>query len=230
MGEHLQKDSEEVLGRVALEARCEGCNYILCMQDVRRDGTTGLLVVRCPECGLTQPVDSLSCHNYSWLNRLHNENAGLASGIMFVLLAALLLRKVWYPEVLRLLNSRVQQVAVPQAIELVLIAVAAATILLAACGFLYRLNRFARLAFVAAAPAVAGLLAYHDTLTRAVAPSVSEGVLLASIPLMILTLGLAWWCRPLLRGLVRLLCPNASRYVFEGLWQVDKRLVTLGRW
>ena len=51
MGDMRNYCENPMQAQIESETQCEACAYILKGQIVRRDATTALWVVRCPECG-----------------------------------------------------------------------------------------------------------------------------------------------------------------------------------
>lgn len=228
MNEQPNNVTANAEGRVQLEDKCWRCDYILRTQAIMIDAATGLAVVRCPECGTVQLADSLSTRDYTWHKRL---SAGKTMAVIAVVaLGALaILPCVGYFELLiQAVTGWGEERSVNWVTFAVVTLLTAGGMLLLMCGLLYRLNRPIRLAILIVVPLLAGLLRYGDLRWP---PDVRLVILLpGGIVLATMTAAVGWWCRPLLRGLVRVLCPNASRYIFEDLWQVDGRVVTLGAW
>src|SRR5690606_1869873 len=95
---------------------------------------------------------------------------------------------------------------------------------LGTCGVLYRRGWFVRIAILAAVPVLAFIQRINRWLSciSLPAPLWSAGLVLLAHQLLAAVV-VAMLCRPLLRGAVRVLCPPASRPVFENLWRVDGR-------
>lgn len=218
-----------VLSRVRTEAICERCGYNLCMQGVRRDGATELLVVRCPECSRVFPA---ACLTHGAPRRA----AGVAQVLLALRgLAALLVLLSLFGLGLALTAALSRHLRPDYESGLALLLGGGLYVGLWLVFWLlaYRMSLPWRLMLAAGLAlgaggtyildrAYPGSLFYIDALMPA--------ELTAAALLLCATVVLAIACRPLLRAILRALLPTASRYLFEDLWRLDRRLVTLGRW
>ncbi len=113
----------------------------------------------------------------------------------------------------------------PEALPLLALATGA---IAATCRHLYRLRRALRtiLLLIPVLASLAMVLGLDSCRLAA-----RDGDLFAlAIALAVVAAAVAWWARPLLRTIVRVLLPNASRYVFEDLWNIDGKLLSRGPW
>lgn len=214
-----------VLSRVATEAACEGCGYNLRMQGVRRDAQTGILVVRCPECGQFSAAETLRPPVAWWKPRLAclllSLQAMLTLGLGFALLGVNI---AFIEETRGSLLILLSRLANDEDIWAMLIGGVPALLLTAA--LIQRLPLLAR-AVVLCMPVVAAGALYIGQRGSWVPRDLTGEALGGCAMLFLPALLTAIFIRPILRALVRALCPQPFRRTFDYLWQIDGKLPPL---
>ena len=229
----------EPLAVVQTEAVCEGCGYILRSQAVIRDAATGILVVRCPECSMVQPVVSLSTRRHRWALALVIVQRLCLVGIFaIVLLSSWGAALVFWPsqEGFLIPSPGLSQPGWKWIVDMVFPWLPAeAGVLLGSYIVIFRFGPIVRTVILMGLMLLLQVSALGITRdpfgTGSLLATMWWSVMIPPIiqqQLVALLIGL--FGRWVLRGLLRALLPNAGRYVFEPLWSANKKLVTPGRW
>ncbi len=198
------------VSRIHTETACDKCHYILKYQEVKRDIATGLLIVRCPECGSIHAATTLSLRRTRWRWFLGKSRIAhfLLAGFSLLMGMAMCIT----------MNVDLGNV--------VIMSLMLASFLLAASGAIHGWPPLLRIA-VLMAPAMAAhgfgpLIPYYSYFADFGPATIAIQFLLP--------VGVGMGCRVLLRGVVRVCCPNASRYAFEELWRSDGKRIPKGPW
>jgi len=211
---------DTILARIETESPCKRCAYVLRTQAVRRDVATGLLVVRCPECGIFHSTAELLERNTAWRRWLGRGSAGRWSGLLLWLLVIIGLCQLGHR--LAAVHSPIEARWRLAALGSVFASLAAA--MLACSAYMYRLSLPFRATILLASPVLTVLI---PMLAGAGSP---DSVLLTCPIQCMSAVVVAWLCRRVLRVLVRICCANNARGPFRGLWAADGKSMDLSPW